>query len=220
MTLCLVLSLSPLPPPALSCLLASISPPPAGSWEEQAAMMIAWRVSSPACLPVVDFPMPPHRCRLVGRGGERAIFVPGSVLAGGSVLVSSCRLVVRGSCPRRIASMNCPSCLILFAFYHFSSRRSSRLSSRRASRCSCLALDMFFLCFSVHSLASCACLICPRARLVQSSRRPSHLSSRLVSSCVSGGGGLSCAACLICSRWRFRLVLVVSSGGTGSGAGR
>ena len=145
MTLCLVLSLSPLPPPALSCLLASISPPPAGSWEEQAAMMIAWRVSSPACLPVVDFPMPPHRCRLVGRGGERAIFVPGSVLAGGSVLVSSCRLVVRGSCPRRIASMTCPRVFYLLAIMP---RLVLRLVSHLGWRLVVLVLvpDVFFLC--------------------------------------------------------------------------
>lgn len=164
MTLCLVLSLSPLPPPALSCLLASISPPPAGSWEEQAAMMIAWRVSSPACLPVVDFPMPPHRCRLVGRGGERAIFVPGSVLAGGSVLVSSCRLVMRGSCPRRIASMTCPRVFYLLA-------------------------------------------IMPR--LVPSSRRP-------VSSGISGGGVLSCAACLMGSRWCSHIALSPRRAGRGA----
>lgn len=177
MTLCLVLSLSPLPPPALSCLLASISPPPAGSWEEQAAMMIAWRVSSPACLSVVDFPMPPHRCRLVGRGGERAIFVPGSVLAGGSVLVSSCRLVMRGSCPRRIASMTCPRVFYLLTIMP---RLVPRLVSHLVGRLVVPALpSMCFSCvFSVHSPASCPRLICPRARLVQSSRH-------LVSSCVS-----------------------------------
>ena len=154
MTLCLVLSLSPLSPPALSCLLASISPPPAGSWEEQAAMMIAWRVSSPACLPVVDFPMPPHRCRLVGRGGERAVFVPGSVLAGGSVLVSSCRLVVRGSCPLRIASMTCHRVSYLLAIMP---RLVLRLVSHLGGRLVVLALPP--MCFSCVFYLVRRCLV-------------------------------------------------------------
>lgn len=92
-------------------------------------MMIAWRVSSLAYLPIVDFPMPPHRCRLVGRGGERAVFVLCcSVVAICPVFVSLFRLLEA----RFISSASCfeellPSCL-LFAFYHFSSRLASRFS--------------------------------------------------------------------------------------------
>lgn len=92
-------------------------------------MIIAWLVSSPACLPVVDFPMPPHRCRLVGRSGERAVFVLCcSVVAICPVFVSLFRL----SEARLMSSAFCfeelpPSCL-LFAFYHFSSRLASRFS--------------------------------------------------------------------------------------------
>ena len=69
--------LSPCPlPPALPCLLASINPPPSGSWDERAAAMIAWRVPLPACLPVANLPVSAsHRCRLVGRSGERVVFV-------------------------------------------------------------------------------------------------------------------------------------------------
>lgn len=52
----------------------------------------------------------------------------------------------RGSYPWRLASMSCPSRLILFAFYHWSSRLASRFSSRRASRCNRPAFDVFFLC--------------------------------------------------------------------------
>lgn len=85
-------------------------------------MMIAWRVSSPACLPVVDFPMPPHRCRLVGRGGERAVFVLCcSVVAICPVFVSLFRL----SEARFISSASCfeelpqsclpPICLLIIA---------------------------------------------------------------------------------------------------------
>lgn len=172
--------LSPCPiPPALPCLLASISPPPAGSWEEQAAMMIAWRVSSPACLPVVNFPMPPHRCRLVGRFVERAVFALGSVMA----ICPRARPVASsrwyGSCPWRLASMNCPhrvSCLLSII-----SRlvwRLVSLVSAIVSLCLPCPRCVFLVFFSVNSPASCPRLICPRARLVQSSRH-------LVSSCVS-----------------------------------
>ena len=182
MTLCPFFHFSPDPlPPALSCLLASISPPPAGSWEEQAAMMIAWRVSSPACLPVVDFPIPPHRCRLVGRGGERAVFVLCcSVVAICPVFVSLFRLsevrfISSASCFEEL-SQSClpPICLLIIA------RLVPRLVSHLVGRLVVPALpSMCFSCvFSVHSPASCPRLICPRARLVQSFRH-------LVSSCVS-----------------------------------
>lgn len=160
------------------------NPPPSGSCEKRAAMMIAWRVSPPACLPVVDLPMLPRRCRLVGRGGERTVFVPGSVLAiCRLVLVLVLVLVVpsrrRGSYPWRLASMSCPSCLILFACYHCSSRPASRFSSRRASRCNRPAFDVFFLCLfhpvlRWHALARFVPVPVSFQRLVAPSRRASR----------------------------------------------
>lgn len=131
---------------------------------------------------MVKLLMPSRRSRLVWRGVERIVFVPGSVLAiCRLVLVLVLVLVVpsrrRGSYSWRLASMSCPSCL-LSAFYHYSSRLASRFSSRRASRHACLTSDVFFLCLFV-------------SLLVSSSRCP-------VSPCVSGGGGSSCAACLTC----------------------
>lgn len=88
--------------------------------------------------------------------------------------------------------MSCPSCLILFACYHYlvSSCFSFLISSCVSLRSSCLRC-VFLVSFSSRSPVACACSICPRARLVPASRRP-------VSSCVSGGGGSSCAACLTC----------------------
>lgn len=174
--------LSPCPlPPALPCLLASINPPPSGSWDERAAAMIAWRVPLPACLPVADLPVSAsHRCRLVGRSGERAVFALGSVMAICSVFVSLFRL----SEARFMSSASCfeelppsclpPICLLIIA------RLVPRLVSHLVGRLVVPALpSMCFSCvFSVHSPASCPRLICPRARLVQSSRH-------LVSSCVS-----------------------------------
>ena len=73
-----------------------------------------------------------------------------------------------------------------------SSRPASRFSSRRASRCDRPAFDVFFLCLfhpvlRWHALAR----FVPVPVSSVSSRRP-------VSSCVSGGGGSSCAACLTC----------------------
>ena len=94
MTLYLLFPFRPTPlPPALPYLRASNKSPPSGSWDERAAAMIVWRASPPACLPVVDLPVTPRRCRLVGRGVERVVFVIGSVLTICPVLVSSCRLV-------------------------------------------------------------------------------------------------------------------------------
>lgn len=190
MTLCLVLSLSPLPPPALSCLLASISPPPARLWEEQAAMMIAWRVSSPACLPVVDFPMPPHRCRLVGRGGGagriRPLLFRRGDLSRVYLVVPSLGGAVHflGVLLRGVAPIVSPSYLLA---YHCPSRPSSRFSSRRASRCACLALDVFFLCvFSSFAGVLSLLDLSPR------SSRSVVSSSRLVLRLVSDGGS-SCA---------------------------
>lgn len=73
MTLCLVLPPSPCPlPPALSCLLALISPPPSGPVDARAVVMIAWRVSPPACLPMSDLPVPSSMSsRRAGRGAGR-----------------------------------------------------------------------------------------------------------------------------------------------------
>lgn len=182
MTLCFFSFLSPCPRRLFLACLPQIGPPPAGSGDERAAAMIAWRVPLPACLPVVDLPIPPRPCRLVGRGGERAVFVLGSVLMICPVLIPLPRLGgvahVLGGLLRWLTS-----CL-LFAFHQCSSRPASRFH-RLGGRLVVPALpSMCFSCvFSVHSLASCACLFCPRARLVQSSRRPSRSvvsSSRLV----------------------------------------
>lgn len=182
MTLCFFLSFRPaILPPAFPCLLASISPPPSGAWDERAAAMIAWRVPLPACLPVVDLPVSAsHRCRLVGRSGERAVFVLYcSVVAICHVFVSLFRL----SEARFMSSASCfeellLSCL-LFAFYHFSSRLASRFF-RLGDRL--VVPDLPPMCFShvffVSFPGHCDCLIYPRVRFVQSSRH-------LVSSCVS-----------------------------------
>lgn len=145
MTLCLVLSLSPCPLPlALSCLRASYIPPPSGSWDVRAVAMIAWRVSSPACFPVVDLPVSAsRRYRLVGRRGERTVLALCSVVAICPVFVSlPRRLMPLAACfdemplvpSIRFLSLPVSSC---FSFP----------SSRRASRCSRLVIDVFFLCF-------------------------------------------------------------------------
>ena len=77
---------------SLACL-PQIGPPPSGSVDVRADAVIAWRVPLPACLPMVGLPVSAsRRCRLVGRGVGRAVFVIGSVLAICPVLVSSCRL--------------------------------------------------------------------------------------------------------------------------------
>lgn len=118
-----LLFLSPDPPPAGSLLLADLKCSPVRlALDVRAVAMIAWLISSLTCLLVVDLTVPSPRCRLVWRGEERAVFIPGSVMA-------ICRLVLvlvlvvpsrrRGSYPWRLASMSCPSCLILFACYHY-----------------------------------------------------------------------------------------------------
>ena len=71
--------------------------------------------------------------------------------------------------------------------YHCPSRPSSRFSSRRASRCACLAIDVFFLCF----FSSFAGVLSPLDLSPRSSRSVVS-SSRLVLRLVSGGGP-SCA---------------------------
>lgn len=174
--------LSPCPlPPALPCLLASISPPPSGSWDERAAAMIAWRVPFPSCLPVADLPVSAsHRCRLVGRRGERAVLALCSVVAICPVFVSlPRRLMPLAACFDEIPLV--PSIRFLSLLV---SSVVSFLISEGVSLClPCrLAPDVFFLCFfasSPRSPASYAYSICPRARLASSSRLP-------VSSGVSG----------------------------------
>lgn len=175
--------LSPCPlPPALPCLLASISPPLSGSWDERAAAMIAWRVPFPSCLPVADLPVSAsHRCRLVGRSGERVVFVLCcSVVTICPVFVSLFRLsearfMSSASCFKELP-LSClpPICLLIIA------RLVPHLVSHLVGRLVVPALpSMCFSCvFSIHSPASCPRLICPCARLVQSSRH-------FVSSCVS-----------------------------------
>ena len=119
--------------------------------------------------------------RLVGRGVERAVFVPRFRL--GDLPRARARIIAlsrwRGSCPWRLASVNCPSCL-LFAFYHCSSRRASRFSSRRASRCFCLVPDVFFLCFFSSRSPADMCLLELVPALVSSRRLvvPSRYASR------------------------------------------
>lgn len=72
MTLCLILFLSPcLLLRALPHLQSSYCPPPAGSGDERAAAMMAWRASPPARLPVVDLPVSSRRA---GRGAGRIRF--------------------------------------------------------------------------------------------------------------------------------------------------
>lgn len=86
------------------------------------------------------------------------------------------------------------------------------LVSEGISLClSCLRC-VFLVFFSSRPLASCACLICPRTRLVPSSRRP-------VSSCVSGGGCVGMCCLLDWLPMAFAR-LVLSSSRAGRGAGR
>lgn len=153
--------------------------------------MMAWRASSPGCLFMVKLLMPSRRYRFVGRGGERAAFVPRfrhGWRPRARLVVLSCWY---GSCPWRLASMSCPLVSpIRFLPLCVSSCFSFLISSCVSLRSSCLRC-VFLVSFSSRSPVACACSICPRARLVPASRRP-------VSSCVSGGGGSSCAACLTC----------------------
>lgn len=142
--------------------------------------MIAWRVSSPACLPVVDFPMSSRRAWR-GAGHIRPRFCLGGRF--------HARLVLPSRDAWLMSSADCfddlLSCL-LFACYHAPSRPSSRFSSRRASRCACLTPDVFFLCFLSRSPVSCACLICsscPSRSVVSSSRLVGRLGRRRVVMC-------------------------------------
>lgn len=151
--------------------------------------MMAWRASSPGCLFMAKLLMLPRRYRLVGRGEERTVFVPGSVLA-------ICRLVLvlvlvvpsrrRGSYPWRLASMSCPSCLILFACYHYlvSSCFSFLISSCVSSDLPCLRC-VFLVFFS--SFAGVMCLLylfpCPSRSVVSSSRLVMRLGRRRIVMC-------------------------------------
>ena len=86
MTLCLFFSLA-LPHLVGSLLPASLKCSPVRrAWDVRAAAMMAWRVSLPGCLfmaKLLNFAssVSSRRSRLVGRGEERTVFVPGSVLA-------------------------------------------------------------------------------------------------------------------------------------------
>lgn len=141
------------------------NPPPSGSCEKRAAMMIAWRVSPPACLPVVDLPLLPRRCRLVGRNGERGVFIPGSVMAICPVLVSPCVsfLISSGVSLRS-------SCLRCVFLVYFSPR------SREACDCSICSRARLVRRLVVPSrhasraaaASSCACLMRSRWRLLVS----------------------------------------------------
>lgn len=175
MTLCFFFVPFALLPPALSCLRVSISPPPSGSVDVRAVVMIAWRVPLPACLPVADLPVPAsRRCRLVGRGGERAVFVLGSVLMICPVLIPLPRLGgvahVLGGLLRWLTS-----CL-LFAFHQCSSRRSSRFSRLGGHLVVPVLPPMCFSCVFFVSPAGVLCLL----NLSPHSSRPVVSSSRLV----------------------------------------
>lgn len=95
----------------------------AGGCDDCVACVVAWLLVHGQVADVVSS-VSSRRYRLVGRGEERTVFVLGSVLAiCRLVLVLVLVLVVpsrrRGSYPWRLASMSCPSCLILFACYHY-----------------------------------------------------------------------------------------------------
>ena len=183
--------------------------------------MIAWRAPLPACLPVVDLPMPPRPCRLVGRSVERAVFV----LCCSVMVVSGDLPLCSSRCPVSVAwlmsladcSDELPSCLILFACYRCSSRPASRfpISASVSLRLTCPRC-VFLVFFFVSPLSSCDCLIChaPVSFLVSSSR----LVVRLVVRLGRRRPGSPCA-CLMRSRWRSRLVSI-RLGRAGRGAGR
>ena len=219
MTLCLFFSLA-LPHLVGSLLPASLKCSPVRlAWDVRAVAMMAWRVSLPGCLFMAKLLMSSRRYRLVGpvsSGGARSgpYSSPGSVLA-------ICRLVLvlvlvvpsrrRGSYPWRLASMSRPSCLILFACYHYIvSSCFSFLISSCVSSCLPCPRCVFLVFFS--SFAGVMCLLylfpCPSRSVVSSSRLVLRLGRRR-----SG-----VAACLIYYRWRSRLVPIASAGGTGSEA--
>ena len=189
----------------------------ASGCDDGVAGVVAWLLVHGQVADVVSS-VSSRRSRLVGRGEERTVFVPGSVLAiCRLVLVLVLVLVVpsrrRGSYPWRLASMSCPSCLILFACYHYlvSSCFSFLISSCVSLQSSCLRC-VFLVFFS--SFAGVLCLLylspCPSRSVVSSPRLAVRLERQLGSSC----------ACLIYYRWRSRLVPIVSSDGMGSGTGR
>lgn len=171
----------------------------ASGCDDGVAGVVAWLLVHGQVADVVSS-VSSRRYRLVGRGEERTVFVPGSVLAiCRLVLVLVLVLVVpsrrRGSYPWRLASMSCPSCLILFACYHYLvSSCVSFLISEGVSLCLSCQRCVFLVFFRLVPRGNCACLICPRAlvsfrRLVVSSR-PASRGRRLGSPC----------ACLICFR--------------------
>ena len=185
--------------PAGSLLPASLKcSPVCRAWDVRAAVMMAWRVSLPGCLFMAKLLMSSRRYRLVGvvSSGGTGSGPYSSIVS----VLAICRLVLvlvvpsrrRGSYLWLLASMSCPSCLILFACYHYLvSSCFSFLISSGVSSCLPYLRCVFLVYFSPRSREACDCLICSRARLVSASRCP-------VSSCVSGGGGSSCAACLTC----------------------
>ena len=227
MTLCLFFSLA-LPHLVGSLLPASLKCSPVRrAWDVRAAAMMAWRVSLPGCLfmaKLLNFAssVSPRRYRLVGiassvssrRAGRRADRIRhwlrhGDLPCARPVVPSR----LRGSCPWRIAPTSCPRVSYLLAIIT-PSRPSSRFSSRWASRCACLALDVFFLCFS-NSFAGVMCLL----DLSPHSSCSIVSSSRLVLRLV-GGGGSSCACLIDLFPMVFSSRFIVSSGGAWSGAGR
>lgn len=135
--------------------------------------------------------MSSRRYRLVGRGVERTAFVPRfrhGWRPRARLVVLSCW---HGSCPWRLASMSCPLVSPIRFLPLCVSSDVSFFISEDVSSCLPCPRCVFLVFFSSRSREACDCLICSRARLVPSSRHP-------VSSCVSGGGGSSCAACLTC----------------------
>ena len=162
----------------LPCLRSSINLPPSGLWDVRVASLIAWRASLSDCLLVADLPVSPRRCRLVGRVGERTVFVP-RFRHGWR---PRARLVVlsrgHGSCPWRLDSMSCPlvspiCCLPLLV----SSCVSFFISGGVSSCLPCLRC-VFLVYFSPRSCEACACSIRPRARLAVRLAVPSRRASR------------------------------------------
>lgn len=172
--------------------------------------MIAWRVPFPSCLPAADLPVSAsHRCRLVGRRGERAVLALCSVVAICPVFVSL---------PRRLMPLAaCFDEMPLVPSIRFLSLLVSFLISEGVSLClPCrLAPDVFFLCFFLP-------LRLVLRRPVLTRFVPAPVSPhRLVfpSRRASRGGGCVVMCCLldgfpVAFSYRF----IVSSGGTGNGS--
>lgn len=148
----------------------------ASGCDDGVAGVVAWLLVHGQVADVVSS-VSSRRCRLVGRDGERTVFAIGFVMVICPVLVPLFRLGcvahVLGGLLRRVALVS-PICLLSLP------RLVHRLVFHLVGRLVVPALpSMCFSCvFPIHSPASCACLIYPRTRLVQSSRH-------LVSSCVS-----------------------------------